>query len=129
MLFILSKIFSYSTGNDEEPDCLNIRSHAAYLFFIVGMLIQSFQVAVIGALLFGLAVIFSIVTLPVEWNASSRAKQLMVSAGIVSSQEQVMTGSVLKAAFLTYLSAAFMAILQFLYFLMKVGLLGGRRND
>jgi len=94
------------------------------------MLIQSFQVAVIGALLFGLAVIFSIVTLPVEWNASSRAKQLMVSAGIVSSQEQVMAGSVLNAAFLTYVSAAFMAILQFLYFLMKVGLLGGgRRND
>ena len=64
-----------------------------------------------------------------EWNATARAKRLMVSAGIVSYEEQQHAGRVLNAAFLTYVAAAVTALLQLLYFLIRAGLLGGRRND
>ena len=63
-----------------------------------------------------------------EWNASSRAKKAMVTAGIVSEQERFRAGQVLNAAFLTYLAAAITAILLLLYYLWRLGLLGGRRR-
>jgi len=53
----------------------------------------------------------------------------MVSAGIVSPQEQARAAQVLNAAFLTYVAAAVMALMTLLYYLMRSGLLGGRRND
>jgi len=52
----------------------------------------------------------------------------MVSAGIVTQSEQRAAGAVLNAAFLTYIAAALMALLQLIYHLMRAGLLGGRRN-
>ena len=75
-----------------------------------------------------LAVIFTIVTLPVEWNASARAKEAMVAGGIVSAQEREGAGAVLNAAFLTYVAAAVSAVLTLLYYLARAGLLGGRRD-
>ena len=74
-----------------------------------------------------MVVVFSVITLPVEWDASARAKQLMVSAGIVSTSEQQRAGSVLNAAFLTYIAGAVSALLTLLYYLMRFGLIGGRR--
>jgi hypothetical protein len=82
-----------------------------------------------GALiLFAVAVAFTIVTLPVEWNASARAKEMMVTAGIVTPQEQVHAGKVLNAAFMTYVAAAVTSILTFAYYLIRSGVLGGRRD-
>jgi Zn-dependent membrane protease YugP len=78
-----------------------------------------------GIVLFSLAVIFTIVTLPVEWNASSRAKKAMVTAGIVSEQERQGASEVLNAAFLTYVAAAVTAIMTLLYYLLRSGFLGG----
>ena len=101
---------------------------APYIFLGLGVLLNNFGLIKIGALLFSLVVVFSLVTLPVEWNASSRAKKLMVSAGIVSPAEQVMAGNVLNAAFLTYVAAAFTSLLSFLHFLLQTGIIG-RRND
>jgi Zn-dependent membrane protease YugP len=106
-----------------------IGTYAPYVFFVLGALMNSFALIKIGILVFSLAVLFSVVTLPVEWNASARAKRLMVSTGIVSAEEQEDASKVLNAAFLTYLAGAVMALLQLLYYLMKFGLLGGRRND
>jgi Zn-dependent membrane protease YugP len=83
----------------------------------------------IGIGLFSLAVLFSLVTLPVEWDASSRAKKLMVRAGIVSTAEVRSAGAVLNAAFLTYLASAVSAILTLVYYLMRAGLLGRSRDD
>ena len=80
----------------------------------------------IGALLFAGAVVFSIVTLPVEWDASARAKKLMVSSGIVTQQESEAAGSVLNAAFMTYVASTVTAILTLVYYLMRAGLLGNR---
>ncbi len=81
-----------------------------------------------GIVLIAFSVVFSLVTLPVEWNASSRAKRLMVDCGIVAPQEATAAGKVLNAAFLTYLSAAVSGIVTLLYWLLRSGLLGGRRD-
>jgi Zn-dependent membrane protease YugP len=80
----------------------------------------------IGVMLFGAAVLFSIVTLPVEWDASARAKKLMVSANIVPAGEARVAGEVLNAAFLTYIASAVSALLTLLYYLVRLGILGGR---
>jgi Zn-dependent membrane protease YugP len=79
--------------------------------------------------LFSLGFIFALVTLPVEWNATARAKQFMVSSGIVSAREQDHAARVLNAAFLTYVAAAITALLTLLYYLLRSGLLGGRRSN
>jgi uncharacterized protein len=103
-------------------------SFASYIFFLLGGFLQSFALIKLGIFLFTLGVLFAVVTLPVEWNASARAKALMTRAGVVSLQEQSMAGAVLNAAFLTYVAAAFTALMQLLYYLMRFGLLGGRRD-
>lgn len=103
-------------------------SQAAYILFLAGFFLGMVGLIKIGVVLFTGAVAFSVVTLPVEWNASARAKQLMVAAGIVTPGEQAMAGRVLNAAFLTYVAAAFTSLMTLLYYLARAGLLG-RRDD
>jgi Zn-dependent membrane protease YugP len=79
----------------------------------------------IGAALFSCVLLFQIVTLPVEFNASSRAKRLVVEAGIVGQDERRGIDAVLNAAAMTYVAAAVQTLLTLLYFLMRAGLLGG----
>ena len=79
----------------------NIGSNASYFILLLGFLFQSQMMMLVGIALFSMAVLFTLVTLPVEYNASSRAKQLMVSAGIVSRAEASSAGAVLNAAFMT----------------------------
>jgi len=76
-----------------------------------------------GVALFAASVLFSVVTLPVEWDASARAKVAMVEAGIVSEQEVDGAGRVLNAAFLTYLASAIASIITLLYYLHRTGIL------
>lgn len=101
---------------------------APYIIIPLGFILNSLALVKLGILLFGLVVLFALVTLPVEWNASARAKELMVSSGIVSPSERDGAARVLNAAFLTYLAAALSALLTLLYFLARAGLLGGRRD-
>ena len=107
----------------------NLGSQFSYLIIISGALLQAPSLIHLGLILFSLGVLFTLVTLPVEWNASSRAKQAMLSAGFLSPRELVGASSVLNAAFLTYVSAAATAILTLLYWLVRLGILGGRRDD
>ena len=79
---------------------------------------------IVGIILFSVGVLFSIVTLPVEWDASARAKSLMVEAGIVSRTEAEDSGRVLNAAFMTYLASTISAVMTLLYYLFRAGLLG-----
>jgi len=106
----------------------NFGSSFSFILIFIGMLMRSPGLMLLGIACFSLAVVFTIVTLPVEWNASARAKKAMVAAGIVSEQEQQGAGEVLNAAFLTYVAAAVSAIMTLLYYLLRSGLLGGR-ND
>ena len=107
---------------------LNICSPLSYILIFAGFFLMSQQLVLIGAILFGAMVLFSIITLPVEWDASARAKKMMVSCGIVSPQESAGAGQVLNAAFLTYVASAVTSLLTLLYYLYRAGLLGGRRD-
>lgn len=101
----------------------------AYGLIALGFLFQSQPLMIFGIAIFSLSVLFALVTLPVEWDASSRAKKLMVSSGIVRPGEEAEgAAAVLNAAFLTYVAAAVSALLILLYYLMRAGLLGGRRD-
>jgi Zn-dependent membrane protease YugP len=103
-------------------------SNFSYILFFIGLFLRSMMMVKVGIVLFAAAVLFTIVTLPVEWNASARAKTAMVNGGIVSYEERDAAANVLNAAFLTYVAGAVSAILTLLYFLLRSGLLGGRRD-
>ncbi|NOZ49253.1 MAG: zinc metallopeptidase [Chloroflexi bacterium] len=102
------------------------------LIFMAGFFLQAFigspfgfQIAVIGLVLFATTALFSIITLPVEFDASRRAKKELVAIGILSSGEMVGVKTTLNAAALTYVAAAVAAIGQVLYYAF---LLFGRRR-
>ena len=81
----------------------------------------------VGVAMFSCVLLFQLVTLPVEFNASSRARQLVVEAGIIDIDERKGVDRVLTAAAMTYVAAAVQTALTLIYFLMRSGLLGG--ND
>ena len=83
----------------------------------------------LGVLLFSAFVVFTLITLPVEFNASSRAVAALVDTGIITPSESLDTKKVLDAAALTYVAAAISAVMQLLYFLWRAGLLGGSRQE
>ncbi len=102
----------------------NLGSTLGYIFVIIGLLLTALvgtfglTVVWIGVFLFSLAVLFSLVTLPVEYNASNRARQMLRSTGMVSAQEYEGASAVLSAAALTYVAATLQAIAQLFYFVM-----------
>jgi uncharacterized protein len=96
------------------------------LLFIAGWVLSSANLVWAGIILFGLTVVFAILTLPVEINASSRAMQLLTSNGILVNQQEVEGArKVLNAAAFTYVAAAAQALLTLLYYL---SLVAGRRR-
>lgn len=107
----------------------NIGSTVGYLVMTFGLFLASTKMIVVGAALFSMVLLFQIVTLPVEFDASNRAKALAVSNGIVLPQEREGMDRVLNAAALTYVAAAISSLLTLLYFLFRAGLLGGRSRD
>lgn len=107
----------------------NFGSKLAWPLILIGLFINSQSSQMIinaGIFLFSFAVIFQLITLPVEFNASSRALALLEEQGILSQQELPYTKKVLGAAALTYVASAASAILQLLRIIM---LFGGRRRD
>jgi Zn-dependent membrane protease YugP len=86
------------------------------------------NVVLVGAVLFSAVLLFQIVTLPVEFDASARAKKLAFEHGLVTAQERQGMAKVLNAAALTYVAAAISTLMTLLYFLLRAGLLGGRRD-
>ena len=81
----------------------------------------------LGILIFSFAVLFQLVTLPVEFNASARAVRMLDGQGILQGQEVSMCKKVLSAAAMTYVAAAAASVLQLLRLIAIFG--GGRRND
>lgn len=108
----------------------NIGSTLAWPVILLGVFINSASsqmIINIGIILFSFAVVFQLVTLPVEFNASGRALTLLKQQGILSDQELTHTKKVLRAAALTYVASAASAILQLLRVILLFG--GRRRND
>ncbi len=107
----------------------NIGSMLAWPLIIIGLLFTRSTGDVlihIGIICFSLAVLFQLVTLPVEYNASSRALKILGQQGILGESELPYTKKVLSAAALTYVASAAAAILQLLRLVL---LFGGRRRD
>ena len=105
----------------------NIGSQLSWIFIIAGLIFGSTNVLVdIGILMFSLAVLFQLVTLPVEFNASSRALKLLESEGYLYGDENRQARKVLTAAAMTYVAAAATAILQLV---RLIYLFGGRNRD
>ena len=113
----------------------NIGSNLGPWLVILGVILMSagralgYSLAVVGVLLFALATFFTLVTVPVEFDASSRAKKALARMDIVAQGREYNTVSgVLFAAGLTYVAAAISSILQLLYWAYRAGLIGGRRD-
>ena len=107
---------------------VSIGSNLGPILFMIGLFMHGAlgsSLAWAGVILFAATALFAIVTLPVEFDASRRAKALLVSQGIVSQQEMAGVNAVLDAAALTYVAAAAQAIMQLLYYVTVLN----RRND
>ncbi len=83
-----------------------------------GFLFQAFSLIGIGIIFFSAAVAFQLITLPVEFNASARAKQLMLAEGMISDQDTKGVNKVLGAAALTYVAATLVSVLELLKYVM-----------
>ena len=104
----------------------NLGSSLSWPIFLAGLIFSMRSLLMLGIVLFSLAVLFQLVTLPVEFNASSRALRLLESTGILSCEENKGAKKVLTAAALTYVAALASSILQLLRLII---LSGGRRRD
>jgi Zn-dependent membrane protease YugP len=108
---------------------VNIGSYLGWILILIGMIFRMTDLALLGVLVFSGGAIFALATLPVELNASVRAKELLTSTGmIVGEDERRGVNNVLNAASLTYVAGLFAAIMQLLYFVSLVGGMGGRRR-
>lgn len=106
---------------------VNIGSNLGWVLIMAGLFLRFTELAWLGILVFAGGAVFSLVTLPVEFNASARAKQMLLQSGIIQTDEEMRgVNAVLNAAALTYVAALITAILQLLYYVFLVG--GRRRN-
>ncbi|MDP6037306.1 MAG: zinc metallopeptidase [Candidatus Latescibacteria bacterium] len=103
----------------------NIGSKLSWILIIAGFIFSSFNLLFLGIIFFSAAVVFSLVTLPVEFNASSRALRILAEGGYLTSDEVPASRKVLNAAALTYVASALVAVLELLRLLWMSGLLGG----
>jgi hypothetical protein len=112
---------------------VNIGSNLGWVLIMVGLFLRSTSlgtsIAWIGVLFFAAGAVFALATLPVEFDASARAKQLLAQSGIIRTEEETRgVNQVLNAAALTYVAGLVTAVLQLLYYVLLVGG-GGRRRD
>lgn len=110
----------------------SVGSNFSVILIIVGLVMMSFMspgigkmVAVAGLGLFGVVVLFQLINLPVEFNASRRAREILLNQGMVTAGEDKMVAKVLNAAAMTYVAATITAIMHMLYYASMVF---GRRN-
>jgi Zn-dependent membrane protease YugP len=112
----------------------NFGSNAAWIIIMIGFVMMAMSedptfgryVVYTGCGAFSLVVLFQLVNLPVEFDASRRARLMLLNHGLVTEEEDRIVGKVLNAAAMTYVAATLTAILTLVYFLIRAGLLGGR---
>jgi Zn-dependent membrane protease YugP len=103
-------------------------SNVSWIIMMIGFALASLAWIKIGILAFSLTVLFQLVNLPVEFDASRRAHAALVNRGIISPEEAVYVRRVLGAAAWTYVAATLTSVLTLLYFLFRSGLLGNHRD-
>ena len=108
---------------------VNIGSNLGWFLIMIGIFLRVSELAWLGVLAFAAGAVFAVATLPVEFDASSRAKRLLAETGIIAGEEeQKGVNAVLTAASLTYVAALVTAILQLFYFSGLAGGIGRRRS-
>lgn len=108
---------------------VNIGTTIGWIFILLGLMLQIGNLAWLGVFAFSAGAIFSIATLPVELNASKRARQLLQANGLITSEEeQKGVNQVLNAAALTYVAAIATSVMQLFYFASLAGGMGRRRR-
>lgn len=106
---------------------VNIGSNLGWILIMIGLFLQLMQIAWLGVIIFAGGALFALVTLPVEFDASARARRMLSESGIIQSDAEMRgVSNVLNAAALTYVAGLVTAILQLLYY---VSLLSGRSRD
>lgn len=96
---------------------VNFASGVAPLLLLAGFFFQALNLLALGILFFSAAVAFQLVTLPVEFNASSRAKDILVQQGFIRNTEERGVSKVLNAAAFTYVAATLVAVMNLLYYI------------
>jgi len=104
----------------------NLGSTMSYLVVVGGMLFHSANLVYLGALLFSGVLLFQIVTLPVEFDATARAKRLAIENGIILPQEREGMDRVLNAAAMTYVAAVVSTLMTLLYYLLRASSMSRR---
>ncbi|MBN2148192.1 MAG: zinc metallopeptidase [Anaerolineales bacterium] len=108
---------------------VNIGSYLGWILIIIGLLLRVTDLAWLGVLVFSGGAIFALATLPVELDASARARRLLTDTGlIIGEEERRGVNSVLNAAALTYVAGLVTAIMQLLYYVTLIMGMGGRRR-
>lgn len=108
---------------------VNIGSYLGWILIFIGLILRLTNLAWLGVLVFSGGAIFALATLPVELNASARAKILLTNTGmIIGDDERRGVNNVLNAAALTYVAGLVTAVMQLLYFISMVGGIGGRKR-
>ena len=108
---------------------VSIGSWLGWIMILAGLFLRLTNLAWLGVLVFSGGAVFALATLPVELNASARAKRLLADTGIIAGpDEQAGVNHVLNAAAFTYVAGLASAVLQLLYFVSLVGGMGGRRR-
>ncbi|MEX0788359.1 MAG: zinc metallopeptidase [Anaerolineales bacterium] len=108
---------------------VGIGSNLGWILLIIGLLLRSPELAGLGLVAFSLGAVFAFATLPVELNASARARELLSTSGLVQTEEEKSgVRAVLSAAAFTYVAALAAAVLQLLYYGTMVAGMGGRRR-
>ena len=107
---------------------VNIGSNLGWVLIMIGLFIRVTELAWLGVLVFSAGTVFALATLPVEFDASARAKRMLVDSGIiVSEDERRGVNKVLNAAALTYVAALVTSVMQLLYYVTLIN--GGRRRS
>lgn len=96
----------------------NLGSNMSFFLILAGMLLELANLFLVGIIFMAAAVLFQLVTLPVEFDASNRAMNQLVATGVIRSNEERETKKVLNAAALTYVAAAVVALLELLRFVL-----------
>ena len=109
---------------------VSIGSNLGWILILIGLMLRSPNLAWIGVIVFSGGALFALATLPVEFNASARAKELLYSTGIIQTEEERRgVNQVLNAAALTYVAGLVTAVMQLLYYVFLIGGMGGRRRS
>jgi Zn-dependent membrane protease YugP len=106
----------------------NLGSNLSYFLILAGFILGAMQLAMLGVFFFAAAVLFQLVTLPVEFDASGRALKQVVSLGIIQESERKGARKVLSAAAMTYVAAALVSAMELIRFILMITLANNREE-